>query len=129
MGITLYVGNLGDGVTGADLERMFAAHGTVLSAALMSDGATGRGNGFAFVQMKSEDGARAAIAALDGQKHQDRVLNVMMAGAREESGPRRGDDAGAPWRDRDARRNGGPQRGGFGDRGGSGSGGHGGSAW
>ena len=37
MGRNLYVGNLGYDVSGPDLEQLFAGHGTVDSAAVISD--------------------------------------------------------------------------------------------
>ena len=37
MGKKLYVGNLGYGVTSAELEQMFTAHGTVQSAEVIMD--------------------------------------------------------------------------------------------
>jgi RNA recognition motif-containing protein len=55
---------------------MLAAHGTVLSAEVISDRSTGRSKGFGFVEMESVEEADAAIAALNGQQHGDRALTV-----------------------------------------------------
>ena len=41
----LYVGNLGYNVTSADLERIFGEHGTVRSAQVIEDRASGRSSG------------------------------------------------------------------------------------
>lgn len=76
MGKKLYVGNLSYDVSSSDLEAMLAAHGTVLSAEVISDRMTGRSKGFGFVEMESEDEAEAAIAALNGQPHGGRTLTV-----------------------------------------------------
>ena len=72
----LYVGNLSYDVSSSELETMLVAHGTVLSAEVISDRATGRSKGFGFVEMESAEEADAAIAALNGQQHGDRALTV-----------------------------------------------------
>jgi RNA recognition motif-containing protein len=76
MGKRLYIGNLSYEVSSSDLEAMLAAHGTVLSAEVITDRATGRSKGFGFVEMDSESEADAAIAALNGQPHGGRTLTV-----------------------------------------------------
>src|SRR5437899_4427356 len=86
MGKKLYVGNLGYGVTDSDLTKMFAAHGTVESAQVIMDRDTGRSKGFGFVEMKSDQEAQAAIAALNGQESGGRSLTVNEARPREERG-------------------------------------------
>ncbi len=82
----LYVGNLGYGVTNADLEQMFTPHGTVQSAQVIMDRDTGRSKGFGFVEMSSDQEAQAAIAALSGQQVDGRALTVNEARPREERG-------------------------------------------
>jgi len=109
MGRKLYVGNLGYGVTDSDLSKMFEPHGTVESAQVIMDRDTGRSKGFGFVEMKTEQEAQAAIAALNGQDAGGRSLTVNEAKPRSEGG--RGGSGG---------------RGGYGggrDRGGYGGGG------
>ena len=76
MGKKLYVGNLGYDVSSSDLEQMFSPHGTVDSAQVIEDRATGRSKGFGFVEMSSDSEAQAAISALDGQDHGGRALKV-----------------------------------------------------
>ena len=76
MGRKLYVGNLGYGVSNADLEQMFSAHGTVDSAQVIEDRSTGQSKGFGFVEMGSNAEAEAAINALNGQDHGGRALTV-----------------------------------------------------
>jgi RNA recognition motif-containing protein len=87
----LYVGNLSYDVSSSDLEAMLAAHGTVLSAEVISDRMTGRSKGFGFVEMESADEAEAAITALNGQMHNDRALTVNEAKPR---APRTGGGGG-----------------------------------
>jgi len=94
MGKKLYVGNLDYGVTDSALEQMFAAHGTVESAQVIMDRDTGRSKGFGFVEMKTEQEARAAIAALNGAKSGDRTLTVNEAKPREDRGGGRGGSGG-----------------------------------
>ena len=83
MGKKLYVGNLSYDVTSSDLETMLAAHGTVLSAEVISDRTTGRSKGFGFVEMDTDEGAQAAITALNGQPSGGRTLTVNEAKPRE----------------------------------------------
>lgn len=83
MGKKLYVGNLGYGVTSSDLEQLFTPHGTVESAEVIADRATGRSKGFGFVQMGSDQEAQAAITALNGQSHDGRAMTVNEAKPRE----------------------------------------------
>lgn len=84
MGKRLYVGNLSYQVDSSELEQLFAQHGTVQSAEVVSDRDTGRSKGFGFVEMASEEDAQAAIAALSGQEHGGRALTVNEARPREE---------------------------------------------
>lgn len=86
MGKKLYVGNLSYSVTSADLEQLFSAHGTVQSAQVIEDRASGRSKGFGFVEMGSDEEARRAIAALNGQVHGERALTVNEAKPRENRG-------------------------------------------
>ena len=93
MGKKLYVGNLSYDVTNESLQEMFAAHGTVESAQIITDRETGRSKGFGFVEMSSDAEAQAAIAALHGQQHNNRQLTVNEARPREER-PRGGGGGG-----------------------------------
>ncbi len=86
MGKKLYVGNLGYNVTSADLQQLFAAHGTVQSAQVIEDRDAGRSKGFGFVEMSSDEEAQKAIAALNGQVHGERALTVNEAKPRENRG-------------------------------------------
>ncbi len=91
MGKKLYIGNLSYDVSSSDLETLLAPHGTVQSAEVISDRSTGRSKGFGFVEMDSEEEAKAAIAALDGQPHGGRNLTVNEAKPR---APRTGGGGG-----------------------------------
>jgi RNA recognition motif-containing protein len=75
----LYVGNLPFSMSADQLEALFAQHGAVVRAQVISDRETGRSRGFGFVEMESDDAAQAAISALNGQDHNGRRLNVNVA--------------------------------------------------
>ena len=55
---------------------MFAEHGGVRSAEVISDRETGRSRGFGFVEMESDEGTQAAIAAMNGKDMGGRALTV-----------------------------------------------------
>ena len=93
MGKKLYVGNMSYDITNSDLEQMFAAHGTVVSAQIISDRFSGRSKGYGFVEMSSDDEAEAAIASLDGQDVGGRAIKVNYAKPREDR-PRRSGGGG-----------------------------------
>ena len=61
--MNIYVGNISWGMNDQDLENLFAEHGTVTSAKIITDRMTNRSRGFGFVEMS--DGAEAAIEALN----------------------------------------------------------------
>lgn len=94
MGKRLYVGNLPYSASGPDLEQLFAQHGTVVSAQVISDRETGRSKGFGFVEMEDDDAARSAIEALNGQQFQGRALTVNEAKPQEPRGGSRGGGRG-----------------------------------
>ncbi len=60
------------------------AHGVVTEANLMTDRATGRPRGFAFVTMASAEEAQKAIEAMNGANLDGRNLTVNEARPREE---------------------------------------------
>lgn len=82
----LYVGNMSYEVTSDDLEKLFAAHGTVQSVQLIKDRDTGQSKGFAFVEMGSGAEANAAISALNGREMNGRNLAVNEARPQPEGG-------------------------------------------
>ncbi len=86
MGRKLYVGNLGYGVTDSDLSKMFEPHGTVESAQIIMDRDTNRSKGFGFVEMKTDQEAKTAIAALNGQQADGRAMTVNEARPKTEGG-------------------------------------------
>jgi cold-inducible RNA-binding protein len=115
MSTKLFVGNLSFNTTENDLQDAFAAHGTVVEANIMTDRASGRPRGFAFVTMSTPEEAQAAVTAMNGASLDGRNLTVNEARPKEE---RSGGGGGS--------RGGGRGGWGGGDRGGrSGGGGYG----
>ena len=72
--MSIYVGNISWGMNDQDLENLFAEHGTVTSAKIITDRMTNRSRGFGFVEMS--DGAEAAIEALHEAEVEGRKLVV-----------------------------------------------------
>ena len=72
--MNIYVGNFSWGMSDQVLENLFAEHGTVTSAKIITDRMTNRSRGFGFVEMS--DGAEAAIEALNETEIEGRKLVV-----------------------------------------------------
>jgi|TARA_Y100001970_G_scaffold188673_1_gene229448 RNA recognition motif-containing protein len=81
--MNIYVGNISWGLNDQDLENLFAEHGTVTSAKIITDRMTNRSRGFGFVEMS--DGAEAAIEALNGTEVDGRELVVNESKPRDKS--------------------------------------------
>lgn len=76
MGSKLYVGGLPYSATETELTTLFAPHGTVESARVITDKFTGQSRGFGFVEMSTAEEAKAAITALHGSEMGGRSLTV-----------------------------------------------------
>ena len=72
--MNIYVGNLPWSIDDSGLEQVFAEHGTVTSARVITDRQTNRSRGFGFVEMS--DGAENAIQALNDAEVDGRKLVV-----------------------------------------------------
>jgi RNA recognition motif-containing protein len=79
MSANIYVGNLAFSTDSSDLERLFAEHGPVTKAQVISDRETGRSRGFGFVEMGSAESAQNAISSLNGSDFEGRSLKVNIA--------------------------------------------------
>jgi RNA recognition motif-containing protein len=91
MGSKIYVGGLPYSATEQQLSDLFAAHGAVASARIITDKFTGQSRGFGFVEMSSDSEAQAAITALNGSDMGGRTLTVNEARPQE---PRTGGGGG-----------------------------------
>jgi cold-inducible RNA-binding protein len=76
MASKLYVGGLAYSTTEKELEELFAESGTVTSVAIIKDRDSGQSKGFGFVEMSTDDEAKAAIQALNGKEVGGRSLMV-----------------------------------------------------
>ena len=76
MGRRLYVGNIPFASGEDELRDLFTKVGEVESVHVVTDRATGRPRGFAFVEMVNEDDAQKAIGDLDQTEFQGRRLAV-----------------------------------------------------
>ena len=74
--MNVYVGNLNYDLSEDDLKPAFEEFGEVTSAKLISDRYSGRSKGFGFVEMSSDDEAKAAIEALSGKELNGRTMVV-----------------------------------------------------
>ncbi|MDB5161373.1 MAG: RNA-binding protein [Candidatus Saccharibacteria bacterium] len=84
MATKLFVGSLSWNVTDDQLKDFFAAAGTVVSANVIKDRDSGRSKGFGFVEMSSDEEAKAAVDQLNGKELDGRAINVSEARPREE---------------------------------------------
>lgn len=75
----LFVGGLPWAVDDAQLEELFAPHGEVTSARVVTDKFTGKSRGFGFVEYATDAQAQAAIDAMDGSEVDGRTINVNVA--------------------------------------------------
>lgn len=74
--MNIYAGNLSWNLKDQDLQNLFAPHGEVGTAKIITDKFTGRSKGFGFVEMPNDDQANAAIAALNGTEVDGRNIVV-----------------------------------------------------
>jgi RNA recognition motif-containing protein len=82
----LYVGNFPYDTTDQDLRSLFANSGQVESVNIVTDMATGRGRGFAFVEMATDEAADTAIRTLNNSDVGGRALTVNEARPKTNSG-------------------------------------------
>src|SRR5262245_29839431 len=86
MAAKLFVGNLSFAVLENELQDLFGQAGTVVSVSVLQDKFTGKGRGFGFVEMSSDEEAQKAIELFHGKEFQGRNLTVNIARPREERG-------------------------------------------
>lgn len=80
---TLFVSNLSFSTTDGELSGLFSAHGEVISARLPVERETGRGRGFAFIEMGTRQSVDDAIRALDKTKFNGRLMHVQVSEPRQ----------------------------------------------
>jgi RNA recognition motif-containing protein len=94
MGSKIYVGGLPYSATEQELNSLFAAHGSVESARVITDKFTGQSRGFGFVEMSNGEEASKAISALNGTQMGGRTLTVNEAKPQEPRSGGGGDRGG-----------------------------------
>jgi len=87
----LFVRNLSFNTEDSDLTELFSSFGEVTSAKVAVDRDTGRGRGFGFVEMNSQQSAEAAIRGLEGTEFGGRTIHVAV------SEPRVGRNSSRNW--------------------------------
>jgi RNA recognition motif-containing protein len=92
MNKNLYVGNLSYKISDEDLKSNFSEAGEVASASIIKDKFTSQSKGFGFVEMKTEEGAAAAIKQFNGGMLDGKEITVNEARPKKEfgAGPRGG---------------------------------------
>ena len=90
----VFVGGLPYSVSDTELADVFAPHGTVESARVITDQMTGRSRGFGFVEMSTTEEVAAAVEALNGTQLEGRTLTVNEARPRP---PRRDSGGGGSY--------------------------------
>src|SRR4030095_13099772 len=94
----LFVGNLSFDVLENELQDLFSQAGTVVAVNVMQDKFSGKGRGFGFVEMSSDQEANQAIELFNGKEFQGRSLTVNIARPREERGRTGGGGGGGEYR-------------------------------
>jgi cold-inducible RNA-binding protein len=94
MSTKLFV-SLAYSVTEDELREFFSEVGTVESARVIMDRETNRSKGFGFVEMSTEDEARAAIDKLNGRELSGRTVSVSEARPQENRERRSFDGGGS----------------------------------
>ncbi|MBS1918920.1 MAG: RNA-binding protein [Bacteroidetes bacterium] len=84
--MNIYVGNLSWNLKDQDLSNLFAPHGEVVSAKIVTDKFTQRSKGFGFVEMANDAEAQAAITALNGTEVDGRNIVVNESRPKPEGG-------------------------------------------
>ncbi len=82
--MNIYVSNLNFKTSSESLQNLFAQHGEVSSANVITDRETGRSRGFGFVEMPSDEEGRQAIEALNGTEFEGKQITVNVARPKED---------------------------------------------
>ncbi|MGE5402664.1 MAG: RNA recognition motif domain-containing protein [Ignavibacteriales bacterium] len=76
MSTKLFIGSLPWSINDQALEETFQKYGTVISAKVIMDRATGRSKGFGFVEMENQSEANDAIKSLNNSELNGRNIVV-----------------------------------------------------
>jgi cold-inducible RNA-binding protein len=112
--MNIYVGNLTPDTTEEELRQAFESFGEIASVKIVRDGTTGESRGFGFLEIPSEDQAKAAIEQMNGKELKGNELRIEAGRTR----PAPGGGGGGRRPGGDRPRGGGRPGGRFGGRGG-----------
>ncbi|HTQ66887.1 MAG TPA: hypothetical protein VMI12_18975 [Puia sp.] len=87
--MNIFVSNLGFGINDAELNKLFASYGAVMSSKVILDKFTNQSRGFGFVEMSDDNAAKAAIDGLNGTMVEGRSIKVNEARPKEEQNNKR----------------------------------------
>jgi RNA recognition motif-containing protein len=79
----LFVRNLSFNTAESELGELFSQYGEVVSAKIAVDRETGRGRGFGFVEMSSQQSAEEAIRGLNEREFGGRTIHVAVSEPRD----------------------------------------------
>ncbi len=80
----LFVGNLPFDVNDADLVKVFSVVGKVASARVVTNKKTGRSQGFAFVEMATDELALETVKVFEGATLNERSITVQVSTPKDE---------------------------------------------
>jgi len=87
--MNIFVSNLGFGINDAELNKLFASYGAVMSSKVILDKFTNQSRGFGFFEMSDDNAAKAAIDGLNGTMVEGRSIKVNEARPKEEQNNKR----------------------------------------
>lgn len=82
--MNIYVSNLNFKTSSESLQNLFAEHGEISSANVITDRETGRSRGFGFVEMPNDAEGQQAIDALNGTEFEGKQITVNVARPKED---------------------------------------------
>jgi RNA recognition motif-containing protein len=88
--MNIFVAQLNFKIQSESLREIFEEYGTVTSAKVINDQATGRSKGFGFVEMADDNEALRAIEELNGAEVEGKTIVVKKANPRPAGGERSG---------------------------------------
>lgn len=94
---SLFVAGLDFSITSSELEELFAEHGKVVSAKVITDKFTSRSKGFGFVEMETQADAENCIKVLNNATVKNRSLVVKEKEDRPKTGGFRNDSQNRGW--------------------------------
>lgn len=86
MSSKLFVGGLSFQTDDQSLKEAFSGFGEVTEARVITDRDSGRSRGFGFVNYSSDESAKEALSAMDGQELNGRNIRVSLANERPRGG-------------------------------------------